>query len=351
MKLRVLAGPNPSALSPIPINNGQVHPIVSELFEGKVVVYIKGLPPSSSLEDAGASPWNAAAYFGNSERASTTWSIQVQGRFLTPFSADDVLFGNTFDRPLKLPWGTSAILKFMNYIDPTLEHDLQSTTKPWALSPLIATMPYFAHRRMDTDTASAKQIEFPMKTTLVDDTSELYHCYTPPPTSSPGDTNDGDPSFINLKYLPSPRRSFFSTPEHRRFVTFGPDDSITTDFCYGFLSFTPSPDSTGNIGSDWGTGPRLEISSGLSFDLGHYWDGQPVRFVCCERKRPRGGSDGRVYPEDDEPWGRTFWCVAIEIVEDDGNEEEEEGNDGGKGEQIADSDMINDMDKGADDID
>ena len=36
-----------------------------------------------------------------------------QGRFLVPTSADDILFGNTFDRPLKLPWGTSAILKFM----------------------------------------------------------------------------------------------------------------------------------------------------------------------------------------------------------------------------------------------
>ena len=40
-----------------------------------------------------------------------------QGRFLVPTSADDILFGNTFDRPLKLPWGTSAILKFMQYVD------------------------------------------------------------------------------------------------------------------------------------------------------------------------------------------------------------------------------------------
>ena len=36
-----------------------------------------------------------------------------QGRFLVPTSADDILFGNTFDRPLKVPWGTGAILKFM----------------------------------------------------------------------------------------------------------------------------------------------------------------------------------------------------------------------------------------------
>jgi hypothetical protein len=40
----------------------------------------------------------------------------ITGRFLRPTSADDVLFGNTFDRPLKLPWGSSAALKFMQYV-------------------------------------------------------------------------------------------------------------------------------------------------------------------------------------------------------------------------------------------
>ena len=70
--------------------------------------------------------------------------------------ADDVMFGNTFDRPLKLPWGSGAALKFMkcvfeispsmgrsglisdpssslcSFVDPTLEHALDSAT-PWAL--------------------------------------------------------------------------------------------------------------------------------------------------------------------------------------------------------------------------
>lgn len=32
-------------------------------------------------------------------------------------------------------------------MDPTLEHDLGSKTKPWALSPLVSTMPYLAHSR------------------------------------------------------------------------------------------------------------------------------------------------------------------------------------------------------------
>ncbi|KAJ2911526.1 hypothetical protein MD484_g8890, partial [Candolleomyces efflorescens] len=336
MKIRVLAGPNPSALSPIPVNNGEAYPIASELFEGKVVVYIKGLAPTSSPD--GASLLDATGYFSHSERASTTWSIQVQGCFLKPFSADNILFGNTFDRPLKLPWGTSAVLKFMNYIDPTLEHDLQSTRKPWALSPLIATMPYFAHRRRDP--TLVKQIEFPMKKPLVDDTSELHLSYT----SSSGDTNLSDSSLDKLRDLPSSRRSFFSKPEHRRLVTFGPDDSITTDFCYGFLSFTPSPNSPGGNGRDSATGPRLDIPGGLSFDLGRYWDGQPVRFVCCERK-----GDG---PDEvgDQPWGRTFWCVAIEMVDDDEDDDEREEEDGNGRDSVINSDTIS-TDNGADDID
>lgn len=35
------------------------------------------------------------------------------GRFLKEYSADDILFGNTFDRPLSLPWGSGAALSFM----------------------------------------------------------------------------------------------------------------------------------------------------------------------------------------------------------------------------------------------
>lgn len=71
-------------------------------------------------------------YFSREDRQGITWCTQVRGvcrhffefvipleftpasgRFLKPYSADDVLFGNTFDRPLKLPWSTGAVLKFM----------------------------------------------------------------------------------------------------------------------------------------------------------------------------------------------------------------------------------------------
>jgi hypothetical protein len=43
------------------------------------------------------------------------WCMST-GRFLQHYSADEILFGNTFDKPLKLPWGSGAALKFMQYV-------------------------------------------------------------------------------------------------------------------------------------------------------------------------------------------------------------------------------------------
>jgi hypothetical protein len=38
------------------------------------------------------------------------------GRFLQKYSGDDILFGNVFDRRLKLPWGFGAALRFMKCV-------------------------------------------------------------------------------------------------------------------------------------------------------------------------------------------------------------------------------------------
>ena len=77
---------------------------------------------------------------------------------------------------------------------------------------------------------------------------------------------------------------------------------ISTDFCYGFINFAPSL--------------SLQLPGGFSLDLMKYWDGQPVRFVCCKRKEVGTGGDSQSAQGDSEPWGRIFWCVAIELVDD-----------------------------------
>ncbi|THU97791.1 DUF1769-domain-containing protein [Dendrothele bispora CBS 962.96] len=395
--LRVLAGTSLDALVPITefVNTNKTFKFpTSDRFEGEVICNIKGFEDGKESE-----------YFEREDRKGVTWSIQVQGRFLKQYSADDILFGNTFDRPLHLPWGSSAALKFMNYIDPTLTHDLASPTKPWALSPLISTMPHFAHTRLvsstdNPDTPACSPVdpdvpEFPSNQSLSDDTSQLHLAIVSPTTSSSSSPDSSPPtsassSSSSLSSLSSSsnhssntsmskhsegtaaaaivdssgkgsakssssshttkstlsklgklktkthrsskhhssgmsadkvkskkplnlgtasqRRSYFSNVEHRKDVVFGPEDIISTDFCYGFLQFSPSL--------------SLRLPGGVSFDLMKYWDGQPVRFVCCERKREGEDRDDGVNGQDDKgndedgngdvPWGKVFWCVAIE---------------------------------------
>ena len=163
-RLRVLTGPStsPDALEDIShlVNTAAPHRIQSDTFDGEVVVHIKNfVGPRGGGSGSGSGGGEREGrrglergdeYFCWSERKGVTWSIQVRcvygpvaffesggyrsagrltllfflffffsfpgsgrGRFLKPVCADDVMFGNTFDRPLKLPWGSGAALKFM----------------------------------------------------------------------------------------------------------------------------------------------------------------------------------------------------------------------------------------------
>jgi hypothetical protein len=103
------------------------------------------------------------------------------------------------------------------------------------------------------------------------------------------------PSNLDLKFVAFP----FYGLNYLIYIFIFIQDVITADFCYGFLEFSPTL--------------SLRLPGGISFDLMRYWDGQPVRFVCCERKE--------VAVDGEDPWGALFWCVAIEMGEDDGEEE------------------------------
>lgn len=77
---------------------------------------------------------------------------------------------------------------------------------------------------------------------------------------------------------------------------------MTTDFCYGFLSFPTL---------------ALNLPGGISFDLKKYWDGQPVRFVCVERASEEDGvKDNDEDEDEDAEEERMFWCVVVEAAED-----------------------------------
>lgn len=133
-RLQVLAGESPTSLVKITdiVNTDKPYIISTKRFDGQVVVNIKGLTnPQGEVLDS--------EYFHRSDRQGITWSIQIQGmslitrsraiclffkfdltivvgRFLQPLSSDDILFGNIFDRPLQLPWGSSAVFRFMRSV-------------------------------------------------------------------------------------------------------------------------------------------------------------------------------------------------------------------------------------------
>lgn len=150
-----------------------------------------------------------------------------------------------------------------------------SDTKPWALSPLIATMPYFMHERIDDIRASplledgrSKSIDhsFPPSQSIGEDTSQLQFAIAS--SNSRGSTDSSFSSSASslassssslsssstkhssfsasMKYsLNKPlekahlkkkksthsldlrtahdRRSYFSVPQHRKEIIFGPE--------------------------------------------------------------------------------------------------------------------------------
>ncbi|CAE6425468.1 unnamed protein product [Rhizoctonia solani] len=251
--LKVFLGPSVDDLKEISYNDDSSHAIQSSLFDGVVSVHIKGdFGDNNEIKDT---------YFNEESRATSTWSIGIQGRFLKGVNGNDILFGNVFDRPLNLPWGFGAILNLAKYVDPTLEHDLYGE-KPWALSPFLSTMPYL--QRIEIDPAAP-----------------VPACLSVPITeerSRPALAHGSESS-------PAARRKYFTVESHRKEVNFTPKDLIQADFVHGYLQF-----------------PSLTIAlpGGVQFDLMYYYDERPVHFVCKKR-----GTE------------ETFFVVSFTVIKDE----------------------------------
>ncbi|KAG5463139.1 MAG: hypothetical protein BJ554DRAFT_1526 [Olpidium bornovanus] len=135
LKLRVSAGPTRENQTTLCVND-EAAPLLLRAphWEGRVLVRVRDFrgvaPPGRPVL-----PWSP--YFdGNSDQ----YSIQVQGRFLGGgLTADDVIFGNDFDRPLRLPPFSSVGLAVAKTIDPGLQAAL-FCDKPWAFSPFFVSV-------------------------------------------------------------------------------------------------------------------------------------------------------------------------------------------------------------------
>ena len=268
--LKISAGPSVDALQTVAVNHDDRPTVVdSDLFHGRIAVRIKNFTGSDpdGVEHRADTP-----YFNDGHGKHQSWSMQIQGRFKTEVNADDLVFGNEFDKPIKdhLPYGTSVALQFVKLIDPNLEHDLYAE-KPHAWSPYLATMPRI-HSTTLSGGEDGKFEGWPTFPThpeyVVDDISSLI-----PPELAEKEKE----TVANLKGIDKAheyRQRFLGNKSHRQHITVGPEQIVTADFFNAFIDFN---DLTLHI----------PFSGGLKFDLKKYWDGQPVRYICKDRKNDK----------------------------------------------------------------
>ncbi|KAF9420302.1 hypothetical protein BGZ94_009159 [Podila epigama] len=294
-RLKVSVGPsaNPKSLTPIAPND-DAHPVLieSDEFIGQVVVRIKGLDKSYGYLE-GTKQDNTVAmpdspWFQMPGGDNNLCSIQIHGRFKRSWPCDQVVFGNQFEQPLRLPPFSSVALKFVQLIDPGLEADIYGS-QPWAFSPLIATMNTV---NISTSYVSAatgvhsdgiethpEKHELPPWPSsngehIPEDTTLLFDTITDPTLSPPaknGDDKSKDNGKETLDLAPkktkamntTERRAYFSKSSNLAKHSYRPEHVYGFDFFNPYLNFA-------NF--------TLKIP-GFSVDITRYWDGQPLTYV------------------------------------------------------------------------
>ncbi|KAI8057839.1 hypothetical protein BDF22DRAFT_615749 [Syncephalis plumigaleata] len=264
-RLRVLVGPSLTQQVPITPNDDECPGEVrGDQFEGQVWVRIRNCeafsastaasgpgPESESSSDTTTplAPKNAD-YFKNASKM--TFSIVIRGRFRQLLASDNLVFGNVFDAPIRLPPGAGLGVRMMRMlVDPGLEADLNAA-KPWAWSPVLCTMNSIAVRELSpedgTGLPSLDKSDYDVTRPLPERNSLLF--------------NDGMPRSA------SERRTYFALSANRQMVQLSPDYEYTMEFCNGLIDFN----TLGLRLPGWG-----------SISLLSFWDGQPLTYVMRTR--------------------------------------------------------------------
>ncbi|KAF9583952.1 hypothetical protein BGW38_008043 [Lunasporangiospora selenospora] len=276
-RLRVRVGPgmDDKDLRAIAIND-DANPTLIETDKiiARVVVRIKGFDKTLAFEqgqkDDGLTPVPDSKWFQLPGADSNLSSIQIQMRFKREWPCERIVYGNQFDKPLRLPPLSSVILKFVQYIDPGLKADIYSD-KPYAFSSLIGTMntvnvsAWDGHKEAD---AGLPPWPSPNGEHIPEDTSLMFKKQEEVALGSNEDAGSGkevlgmkEPAETSLST--SKRRSYFGKESNLAEHRIRPDQVYGFDFFNPYLSFT---DFT------------LKIP-GFSIDITKYWDGQPFTYI------------------------------------------------------------------------
>ncbi|PRP87177.1 hypothetical protein PROFUN_01439 [Planoprotostelium fungivorum] len=269
--VEVKVGATLDTLRPILVNGEGVPELIdSPEFTGRIAIRIahfNGITPD------GTPPIESSPYFGKTQRLC---SIQVQGRFKRDWTANDIMWGNEFDNKLKIPKLAGPALKFIQAtIDPSLEADLHSE-KPWARSPLIATM-NTCYAQNSTD---GSEITFDKPISLPD---------WPSPNGEHiiEDTMLGIPQRNKMDV--NERRKHLSKEDTRKEVIVHPYQVWNFDFFNPFLDFANFK-------------IRLPAVK-MSINMIKYSNGEPLRYACKSR-------DHKV----------TFFLVQFTLLEKQGDQ-------------------------------
>ncbi|KAI1319381.1 hypothetical protein EDD11_004247 [Mortierella claussenii] len=314
-RLRVSAGPSADQKDLKVINvNDDASPtlIESDEFIGQVVVRIKGLDKilgyKEGQEEDGLKLMPDSPWFTKPGGDNNLSSIQISGRFKREWAGDQIVFGNQFEKPLRLPPFSSVALKFIQFIDPGLKADIHSD-RPWAFSPLIATMNTVNVAGWHIDAATQQKVEHqgqdkdkerlenelppwpsPEGEHIVEDTNLLFeenaahaqedeakkkeHEHKQEQIGHHDDNNDDREELVETRsgsaltestknLTSSARRSHFARELNLTKHKYRPDQVYGFDFFNPYLDFAHF---------------TLKVP-GFSVDITKYWDGQPLTYV------------------------------------------------------------------------
>lgn len=323
IQCKSLAEPSVSqnGLTDLAYINDDYHPqlINNDYFTGQVVFRVRNFAGVVPVDPTTQQPKRVISntdYFQGHKRA---FSLQISGRFKHAWTADDVLFGTFFERPLTLPRGYSIALSLARRIDSSMVAELDRPD-PYMCSPLICAMNLFHVQPLWSTvniTSGAKQRtqgpseiieefglksgapprpeplpmpkwEFGGKKQLSEQVitewsgtgqaqAGLRHArHATLPDVMAGYSEKGH----SLGHSAAHRRSYFLKEEHRRRFIYHPDTVYSFDF------FSPYVDLN-----------RMQLKLGISIDVLYYLNGNPLRYQCRSR-------DGRV----------TFFTIELGVI-------------------------------------
>ncbi|CAO3612954.1 unnamed protein product [Cunninghamella blakesleeana] len=258
VQLNIRIGESVDTLKPIVINHDdddddqykqQPTYLNTNHFKGTIDIRIKGLTHN---ED----------YFNKS---GNTFCVHIHGRFLcnsNNTTADDIIFGNEFEKSLSLPFGFSILTKFAQFIDPGLELHLYEE-QPYAFSPLITTLNHLKISNI-IDINNNNSNNNNSSSNDDDDDDELYCNQNT--CNHPVEENC---QLVEHQSILSPRERqiYFNNTDQRQKTKINSSMLWVGDFCNNYMDMLNG---------------TIHIP-GFTIDALKYYNDQPLRYICKKR--------------------------------------------------------------------